>query len=107
MKVRYVVASIWASLASFALLVVFTASVALARANPAQSNKVVIHAGRLLDVKSGRWLADQNIFIEGDKVVRVESGGVQVSSDWKVIDLSSAVIRQNYDHVPSHLGSHQ
>ena len=56
--------------------------VAWARADPsAQAQhaapipmRVVVHAGRLLDVKSGRWLLDQNISIEGDKIARVETG---------------------------------
>ena len=35
--------------------------------------RVVVHAGHLLDVKSGKTLNDQTIFIEDGKIVSVRS----------------------------------
>jgi imidazolonepropionase-like amidohydrolase len=45
-----------------------------------------------LDVKSGRWLTNQNIFIEGDKIARVEPGELPGDPSWKLIDLSKAAV---------------
>jgi hypothetical protein len=39
------------------------------------SRSVVIHAGRVLDVKSGKLLADQALIIEDRKVTRVGAFG--------------------------------
>jgi imidazolonepropionase-like amidohydrolase len=44
------------------------------------------------DVKGGRWLPDQNIFIEGDKITRIESGGLQAAPRWNLVDLSNAAV---------------
>src|SRR6516225_9674847 len=77
-------------LALVAMLLV--AAKAVARTSPPQANRLVIHAGRLLDVKSGRWLTNQNIFIEGDKIARVEPGELPGEPSWKLIDLSKAAV---------------
>src|SRR5437879_2672850 len=54
-------------LRKLAVFFLFTAG-ALAQTAP---QKTVINAGRLLDVKSGRMLANQQIVIEGDKIASV------------------------------------
>ena len=46
---------------------------ALAQTTPQPAPKrIVIHAGRLLDVKTGKMLTNQSIYIEGDKIARIE-----------------------------------
>lgn len=55
-------------------------------------NRVAVHAGRMLDVRAGRWLADQNIFIEGDKIARIEPGPAQLVPGWTQIDLGNAAV---------------
>jgi imidazolonepropionase-like amidohydrolase len=61
-------------------------------AQQAPSTKtVVIHAGRLLDVKSGKTLANQTIVIQGDKIATVGSA-TQGPADATVIDLPNATI---------------
>src|ERR1035441_8366507 len=52
---------------------------------------VVIHAGHLLDVKTGKTLANQTIVIQGDKIARVGSD-TQVPAGAQVVDLSSATV---------------
>ena len=83
--------TIWKFLFFVALATIAT-RLTTAQANAPQPSKIVIHAGRLLDVKSGRWLADKNIFIEGDTIARIEPGDAEVPSDWKVIDLTKAAV---------------
>ena len=74
------------------VVMLLVAAKAVARTSPPQANRLVIHAGRLLDVKSGRWLTNQNIFIEGDKIARVEPGELPGEPSWKLIDLSKAAV---------------
>lgn len=83
--------TIWKFLFFVALATIAT-RLTTAQSNAPQPSKIVIHAGRLLDVKSGRWLADKNIFIEGDTIARIEPGDGEVPSDWKVIDLSKTAV---------------
>jgi imidazolonepropionase-like amidohydrolase len=76
-------------LALFGILVRSTVAQPVA---PAPPNRVIIHAGRVLDVKTGQWHADQSIFIEGDKIVRIESGASTSAPGWKDIDLRNATV---------------
>ena len=52
---------------------------------------VVIHAGRLLDVKTGKTLANQTIMIQGDKIASV-GPDTQVPAGAQVVDLSNATV---------------
>src|SRR5712664_2188209 len=62
---------------------------------PAPMKTVVIHAGRLLDVKTGKTLTGQTIVIQGDKISRVESSVAidkPLPTDATVIDLPNATV---------------
>ena len=61
-----------------------------AQAAPAPKT-VVIRAGRLLDVRTGKTLANQVIIIQDDKIASVGSGA-QIPAGAQVIDLSSATV---------------
>jgi len=61
-----------------------------AQAVPAPKT-VAIRAGRLLDVRTGKTLANQIIVIQGDKIASVGSG-TQIPAGAQVIDLSSATV---------------
>jgi imidazolonepropionase-like amidohydrolase len=52
---------------------------------------VVIRAGRLLDVKTGKTLSNQTIVIKGDKIVSVGSD-TQIPAGAQVVDLSNATV---------------
>jgi len=70
-----------------------------------QSSKVVaIHAGRLLDVKSGKLLSDQTIVIEDGKIARVGSSSeLKVPEDAMLIDLSNATVLPGLIDAHTHL----
>jgi imidazolonepropionase-like amidohydrolase len=54
---------------------------------------VVIRAGRLLDVKSGKTLTNQTIIIQGDKITQVGAMADQlIPKDATVIDLPNATV---------------
>src|SRR5882762_6397497 len=61
-----------------------------AQAAPAPKT-IVIRAGRLLDVKTGKTLTNQTIMILGDKIASVGSGA-QVPDGAQVVDLSNATV---------------
>src|SRR5260370_20516481 len=61
-----------------------------AQAVPAPKT-VVIRAGRLLDVRTGKTLANQIIIIQDDKIASVGSG-TQIPAGAQVIDLSGATV---------------
>ncbi len=61
---------------------------------------VVIRAGRLLDVKTGKLLADQTIIVTGGRIVSL--GGV-VPAGAQVIDLPSATVLPGMIDVHTHL----
>ena len=73
---------------------------------PAQQlpSRVVVRAGKLLDVKTGKTLADQAIVIEGDKIVSVGAmAAVKSSAGDRVIDLSHATVLPGLTDAHTHL----
>jgi imidazolonepropionase-like amidohydrolase len=70
-----------------------------------QSSKVVaIHAGRLLDVKSGKLLSDQTIVIDDGKIASVgASAETKVPASATVIELASATVLPGLIDAHTHL----
>src|SRR5271154_4933673 len=67
-------------------------SLSWSQAAPAPKT-VVIHAGRLLDVKIGKTLSNQTIIIQGDKITTVTGAVDQVMpANAMVIDLPNATV---------------
>ncbi len=77
---------------------------ALASAQEPSSGRVMVHAGKLLDVRSGKTLTDQAIVIEGGKIVSVGpfSQAKRVSGD-RLIDLSTATVLPGLTDAHTHL----
>ena len=66
-------------------------SAVLGAAGPPASKTVVIRAGHLLDVKTGKTLTNQIIVIQGDKIVSVVPD-TQIPAGAQIIDLSNATV---------------
>jgi imidazolonepropionase-like amidohydrolase len=65
---------------------------------------VVIHAGHLLDVKTGNTLTGQAIVIEGDKIVSVgPASGAKPPADAQIIDLPNATVLPGLIDAHTHL----
>ena len=64
--------------------------------------RIVIRAGKLLDVRSGKTLLDQAIVIEGDKIVTVGAEAKPSASD-TVIDLHNATVVPGLIDAHTHL----
>jgi imidazolonepropionase-like amidohydrolase len=74
----------------FVVFLLFLAAGARAAAEP---ETIYVRAGKLLDVRTGRMLADQIIVIQGDRIARVaRAGEVTVPAGAKVIDLEHATV---------------
>ena len=66
-------------------------SIGLSWAQQSSPKTVVIHAGRVLDVKTGQTLTGQTIVIQGDKIASV-GADAQVPAGANVIDLPNATV---------------
>ena len=82
---------------------VFFASFSLAQqaAAPAPVEKSYLHAGHLLDVKSGKMMENVLVTIEGDKIVSVTSGPAPAAG--KVINLPNATLLPGLIDAHTHL----
>jgi imidazolonepropionase-like amidohydrolase len=70
------------------------------------SRSVVIHAGRVLDVKTGKLLSDQALVIEDGKITRVGAfAETKASTDAVRIDLPNATILPGLIDAHTHLTS--
>jgi imidazolonepropionase-like amidohydrolase len=68
------------------------------------SRQVAIHAGHLLEVKSGKMLSDQMLVIEDGKIVSINSAaGAKVASDTVRIDLPNATVLPGFIDAHTHL----
>ena len=88
-------------------IVMFVGSIALCGSRLAAQqapNRVVVKAGRLLDVKTGKTLTNQAVVIEGDKIVSiVPIADLKPSSGDNVIDLSQATVLPGLIDAHTHL----
>ena len=87
-----------------ALLLTFilASGVLLAQSPPKET--VLIKAGRMVDVRSGRVLTDQAILIEGGRIEQVGSAqSIQAPAGARVIDLSNATVLPGLIDCHTHL----
>jgi len=75
------------------LLIVILLALGAAASAQTSGKRTVIHAGKLLDVKSGKTETNQAIVIQGDKIVSVgPASGAQSSAGDQVIELPNATV---------------
>ena len=73
-------------------------------ANTPASRRVVVRAGRILDVKTGNMLSGQAIVIEGDKIVSVgPAADAKLSPATRTIDLPNATVLPGLIDAHTHL----
>jgi imidazolonepropionase-like amidohydrolase len=73
-----------------------------AQQDMSSSKTVAIHAGHLLDVKTGKTLANQTIIIQGDKIASTGSDS-QVPAGAQVVDLPNATVLPGLIDAHTHL----
>ena len=66
--------------------------------------RLVVHAGKLVDVEHGNLLSDQALVVQGDKIVSVgPASEVKPAASDKVIDLPNATVLPGLIDVHTHL----
>jgi imidazolonepropionase-like amidohydrolase len=88
----------WLAVAAVTLFVLITQAVA-----QQSTQRVVIRAGHVLDVKSGKMLSDQAIVIEGDNIVGVGPASATPAADATTIDLPNATVLPGLIDAHTHL----
>jgi imidazolonepropionase-like amidohydrolase len=74
------------------------------RATAQAPHHVAVHAGHLLDVKSGKTLSDQMLVVEDGKIVSSgASGEAKIPSDAARIELSSATVLPGFIDAHTHI----
>jgi imidazolonepropionase-like amidohydrolase len=85
------------------LLAILLASSFSLSQSQAAPTRTVIHAGKLLDVRTGKLLSNQDVVIEGDKIVSVGPAGGNAPAGATVIDLSRATVLPGLIDAHTHL----
>jgi imidazolonepropionase-like amidohydrolase len=89
---------------AIALLSLATPSIGQQSIAQQSSPRVVIHAGHVLDVKSGKLLADQTLVIEDGKIVSIGAGAdAKTSADAVRIELPNATVLPGLIDAHTHL----
>ncbi|MBV2130386.1 metal-dependent hydrolase family protein [Arsukibacterium indicum] len=73
-------------------IALLTISVACCLGSTALSAATLVHAGKLINVESGKVLTEQTIIIDGDKITAVEAGYRQPAVDDTLIDLTQHTV---------------
>jgi imidazolonepropionase-like amidohydrolase len=92
-------------LQSSLLLLLCGLSAAQTSSPPATSRAIVLHAARLLDVKSGRLLRPGEVVVQGERIVEVGSS-VKRPADAEVIDLGDRTLMPGLIDAHVHLFLH-
>jgi imidazolonepropionase-like amidohydrolase len=79
------------------------AALLIAATGSAHADKLVVHAGRMVDVDRGEVLADRAITIEDGKVVRVEAWSDAAARDVRVVDWSKYTVLPGLMDMHSHV----
>ena len=70
----------------------FANQTAFSQSSPSPSRRVVVRAGKVLDVRTGKTLTDQAIVIENDKIASIGPAGSAQTSGATVINLPNATV---------------
>ena len=73
-------------------LILVTTLYVSAQTNAPAPRRVIVHAGHVLDVKTGKTLDNQTITIDDDKIVSIGSASDAKSAGATVIDLPNATV---------------
>lgn len=69
----------------------------------AQSERIILHAGNVLDVSTGNWMSNRSLILEDGIVKEIREGFVQSDSTHLVFDLSTKFIVPGYIDLHVHI----
>src|SRR5258708_20073112 len=93
------------SVLSFLLLSLISQGTAAAQSQPSTQHAVVLHAARLLDVKSGRYVTPGEVLVQGERIVEVGTS-VKHPTGADVIDLGDRTLLPGLIDAHVHLFLH-
>jgi imidazolonepropionase-like amidohydrolase len=93
------------ALTSVSLLCLLLASNAVGQTQPVPSHPIVLHAARLLDVKTGRMIKPGEVLVQGERIVEVGTS-VKRPADAEVIDLGDRTLLPGLIDAHIHLFLH-
>jgi imidazolonepropionase-like amidohydrolase len=93
------------SLLSFLLLSLILQGFAAAQSQPSNQHAVVLHAARLLDVKSGRYVTPGEVLVQGERILEVGTS-VKHPAGAEVIDLGDRTLLPGLIDAHVHLFLH-
>src|ERR1700730_9242013 len=90
---------------SLSLLLLFLAANAASQAEPAPSHPIVLHAARLLDVKTGRMLKPAEILVQNERIVEI-GASVKHPAGAEILDLGDHTLLPGLIDAHIHLFLH-
>jgi imidazolonepropionase-like amidohydrolase len=82
------------------------AAAAVAHSDPVAAPRMIVKAAQVLDVRSGKYVRDAAIYIEGERIANIGPAQMvigQASADTKVIDLHNATVLPGLIDCHTHL----
>jgi imidazolonepropionase-like amidohydrolase len=76
-------------------------------AGTASAQRTVIHAGTLIDGRSGRVSEMRSIVVERDRIARIESGFIEPDSEDRLVDLKQHTVMPGLIDMHVHLADQQ
>ncbi|WNG32334.1 amidohydrolase family protein [Archangium violaceum] len=89
-----------------AFILIGTSARAQPSAPTAAPRQVAVRAARMLDVKSGKYVSQPVILIEGERIVKV-GPGLEIPKDAEVVDLGTATVLPGLIDCHTHLMARQ
>jgi imidazolonepropionase-like amidohydrolase len=89
-----------------ALILTAICAVDSAHAAETATNRIAIKAGRVLDIRQGRWLANQVISVEGDSIQTLGgAGSFAFPTNAEIINLTNAYVLPGLIDCHTHITS--
>jgi imidazolonepropionase-like amidohydrolase len=74
------------------------------QASAAAGTTILVHARRMLDVRSGKLIEDPSIVVRGGRIAEVHEGTIPIGYDWTAVELGDVTLLPGLIDCHVHLG---